>query len=418
MERRHGGPTVRCMTDTLPPEPPHRVVIAGGGVAGLEAMIAIRQLAGDRVSMTLLSPTDEFHLRALSVGDPFARPAPRVYDVARICEDFGVEFRHDALHAVRREYHAVRTASGDDIEYDSLLVAIGAQPSPVFPGVMAFRGLQDAEAMHGLLQDVEEGYSSRIAFVVPSGTTWPLPIYELALMTAERADSLGLDVQLTIVTPESAPLGIFGLEASRQVDDLLAKRGIVVRPNCHVQSVENGTIVAAPGNIEVRAQRVVALPRLNGPRTPGLPCDTEGFVPVDDHCRVRGTTDVFAAGDGTTFPIKQGGLAAQQAGVAARMIAERAGAFAVPTPFRPVLRAELFTGGHSSFLRGVVTGGAGDDTSVVAEHPLWWPPSKVVAPHLTPYLESVDAGAPSTEPATPRVIHGDRDPDGGIEVLG
>ena len=37
-----------------------RVLIAGGGVAGLEALLALRDLAGDRVELTLLSPETDF----------------------------------------------------------------------------------------------------------------------------------------------------------------------------------------------------------------------------------------------------------------------------------------------------------------------------------------------------------------------
>lgn len=372
----------------------HRVVIAGGGVAGLEALIALRELAGARVEVTLLAPIHEFVVRALSTAEPFGRPAPRVYDLPSICADHGAEFRRDALHAVDRALAAARLASGADLRYDSLLVALGAQPSPVYPGAITFRGLQDSPAMHDLLDDLAAGRCSRVAFVVPPGPAWPLPIYELALLTAERAAALGRVVQLTVVTPESAPLGVFGLEASRHVDEVLAASGIVVRTSCHVERIEEGTVYARPGQVETRAERVVALPRLNGPRVPGLPSDRDGFLPVDDHMLVRGAADVFAAGDGTAFAIKQGGIAAQQAGVAARAIAIRAGAPVEPSPFRPVLRSELFAGGRSTYLREVVTGGGGDSTSIAVDHALWWPPTKVAAPHLAPYLAALDAAGP------------------------
>jgi sulfide:quinone oxidoreductase len=182
------------MTEHAHPAP-HRVVIAGGGVAGLEALIALRQLAGDRIATTLLAPDEQFLIRALSVGSPFARPAPRTYPLKRICADHGADFHHDAVHSVNRETRTVTTASGSEVPYDSLLVAIGARAAPAFEGVLTFRGMQDAEAMHGLIQDVEGGYASQIAFVVPPGTTWPLPLYELALMTAERADGMNMDVR-------------------------------------------------------------------------------------------------------------------------------------------------------------------------------------------------------------------------------
>ena len=361
----------------------HRVVIAGGGVAGLEALIALRELAGDAVSITLLSPSREFTIRALSVQEPFAKPSARVYDVGAICADHGAELRHDALEAVHRETRTITTMSGEELVYDSLLVAIGARPSPAFPHVTTFRGVQDAEAMHGLLQDVEGGWSSSVAFVVPPGTTWPLPIYELALMTAERAEGLGLSPQITVVTPEHAPLGLFGEEASRRVDDQLSERGIIVRTDCEVQSVEDGVVRAATGAIEVRAQRIVALPRLNGPRVAGLPADEHGFLPVDELGAVPDAPGVYGAGDGTTQPIKQGGVAAQQATAAAHAIAASAGAPVRPVPFRPVLRAELLTGTGSTFLRQSPESSASDTAT-------FWPPTKVAAAHLAPYLASLD----------------------------
>ena len=378
-------------------EPRHHVVIAGGGVAGLEALVGLRHLAKDHVRVTLLAPTDEYVVRALSVQDPFARPAPRHYPLEGICRDHDAAFVRDAVQRVDPAARTITTRGGETLGYDSLLVAIGARAVPVFEQALTFRGLQDAEAMHGLVQDVEAGFVSRIAFVVPPGTTWPLPLYELALMTAERAHGMDVDASLTIVTPEPEPLAIFGRTASEQVDELLSRRGIIVRTGCQVSSVEDGSVVVSPGNVEVRAQRVVALPRLEGPGLPGLPADADGFLPVDELGRVRGTEDVYGAGDGTSLPIKQGGIAAQQAGAAARSIAAAAGTGVPTRPFRPVLRAELLTGSRSAYLRQAVAGGGGEDTSTVSDEPLWWPPSKVVSPYLAPYLEGFD-GAASTRP--------------------
>jgi sulfide:quinone oxidoreductase len=398
----------------------HHVVIAGGGVAGLEALIALWHLARQHVRVTLVAPTDEFLIRALSVQDPFARPAPKRYALAEICRDHGAEFRRDAVRSVDPAARQVELGEGGALAYDSLLVAVGAQAEPVFERTLTFRGMQDAEALHGLIQDVEAGVLSRVAFVVPPGTTWPLPIYELALMTAERAYGMGMDVALTIVTPEPEPLHVFGRVASERVDALLAERGIVVRTAAHVESVDGGTVLARPGDIEVKAQRVVALPRLSGPRIAGLPADGDGFLPVDDLGRVRDTAGVYAAGDGTTMPIKQGGIAALQAGASARAIAAEAGANVVATPFKPVLRAQLLTGAHSTYLRQHVAGGAGDTASTASDHALWWPPAKVAAPHLTPYLERLDAGEHGATPhgSSPHTLHGPGDPSGGVEALG
>jgi sulfide:quinone oxidoreductase len=177
-------------------------------------------------------------------------------------------------------------------------------------------------------------------------------------------------------------------------------------------------VTSGPGQVEARAQRVVALPVLNGPRIAGLPSDEAGFLRVDDRGRVAGAEDIWGAGDGTTSPIKQGGIAAQTANAVARQVAARAGADVTTEGFRyPVLRAELFTGAQSKFLRGLV-GASDEQASSAADHALWWPPTKVAAPHLTPYLASIDAGeAPPGSPRA-RVVHAKGDPSGGIEVLG
>ena len=379
--------------------------------------MALRRLAGDRVSITLLTPTDEFAIRALSVESPFARPVPRRYDLSRICADHGATHVKDALGAVRPEAHVVTARSGGELAYDSLLVAIGVVQAPVFADALTFRGLQDEEPMRGIVEDVEMGYVSQLAFVVPPGTTWPLPLYELALMTAERADSMGTDAQMTIVTPESQPLAIFGLDASRRVDEVLAERGIVVRTNCHVRGVEDGTVLAEPGGVAIHAQRVVTLPALHPRPVPGLPRDAAGFLPVDEHGHVRGTDGVYGAGDGTDNPIKQGGVAAQQAGSAAREIARRAGADVASMPFRPVLRAELLSGSASTYLREHVAGGGGAQASTASDHALWWPPTKVAAPHLAPYLSAIDEGRQPPRAVRSHALHAEGDPAGGIEVI-
>lgn len=136
----------------------------------------------------------------------------------------------------------------------------------------------------------------------------------------------------------------------------------------------------------------MSVPHLEGRGIPGLPCDERGFIPVDGFGRIPGLDDVYAAGDGTTFPVKQGGIAAQQADAVAEAIAARAGAPVEPKPFRPVLRGLLLTGREPTFMRAEISGGHGE-TSTVASHALWWPPGKIAGKYLAPHL----AGLAKTE---------------------
>ena len=100
-------------------------------------------------------------------------------------------------------------------------------------------------------------------------------------------------------------------------------------------------------------------------------------------------SDVYAAGDITTFPVKQGGIAAQQADAAAEAIAAAAGADVDPAPFQPVLRGLLLTGGEPRYLRSELAAGR----DLVGEpEPLWWPPAKIVGRYLAPFLAGL-AGA-------------------------
>lgn len=368
------------------------VVIAGGGVAGLEALIALRDLAADRVRITLLAPDDHFEYRPLSVEEPFAVGRTRRVPLAEIARDFGAELVREGLEVVSPSSRTVRMTNGGELAYDRLLVATGARREQAFEHVTTFRGQEDTEALHGVIQDLEGEYLRRIAFVVPTGTAWSLPAYELALMTAHRAHEMGLEgVELTLVTPEESPLVVFGPDPSQEVARLLEQAGVEARCSVHAEVPRKGVVVLHPSGEQIECDRVVALPRVRGIPIRSLPHDEAGFIPVDNHGRVAGLEHVYAAGDGTNFPVKQGGIACQQADAAAEVIAKAAGAPIEPRSFRPVLRGQLLTGEKSRFMRTNLSGREGD-VSQSGTAALWWPPSKVAGRYLGPYLYSQEGG--------------------------
>jgi sulfide:quinone oxidoreductase len=362
------------------------VVIAGGGVAALEAVIALRDLASDRVSITMLAPEDDFVFKPLSVAEPFALGEAQHLPLKKFARDLNVDLVQDGLASVSPSAHAVKTSSGQELEYDKLVVATGAHREESFEYATTFRGQEDSEKLHGLVQDLEGGYVRRIAFVVPPGVTWTLPLYELALLTAGRAHEMSLeDVELSFVTPEESPLAVFGLEPSDEVRGLLEQAGIALHCSMHAEVPGKGTIVLHPGGEQIAADRIVTLARLRGHAISSLPHDEDGFLPVDNHGRVNGIDDVYAAGDGTNFPVKQGGIACQQADAVAEVIAKAAGAAIEPRSFRPVLRGQLITGRESRFIRTDLSGREGD-VAQTSPQTLWWPPSKVAGRYLAPYL--------------------------------
>jgi sulfide:quinone oxidoreductase len=362
-----------------------RVTIVGGGVAALEAMIALRRLGEERVTIELVTPTSEWAYRPLVVAEPFGLGSATRYDLVRIARDHGAALHLAGVEAIAPQQRRLRTWDGRTFDYELLLIAIGAQPARSLPGSVTVQGPGYTGRFRTILRELEERRIRRVAFAVPTGASWPLPLYELALMTAARVAERGLRrVELSIVTPEEQPLELFGPAASQAMRALLADRGVHLHTARHAASVHEGALALVPGG-SVDADRVVSLPRVRGPFLSGLPHDPEGFIPTDLHGLVDGQRDVYAAGDATTFPIKQGGVATQQADAAAETIAARAGADVEPTPFRPVLRGMLLTGSTSRYLRADVSGTVGDSSST-SEQALWWPPSKIAGRWLAPYL--------------------------------
>jgi sulfide:quinone oxidoreductase len=381
-----------------------RVVIAGGGVAALEAALALRALAEDRVDVELLAPEPQFWYRPLAVAEPFGLGEVRQFELSELAAAAGATFSPGELTGVDAGSKLARTSAGSAVSYDVLLVACGAVPTPAVPGALTFRGPADTEKIRQLLGEIVAGQVGRVAFVVPWGAVWSLPIYELALMTAAYLEERDVErVELVLVTPEDEPLQLFGRAGSEAVRELLEERGIAVQTGATPVEMVDGELRLVPEGT-LAADRVVALPRLRGTRIDGLPQTVEGFIPVDAHGQVHGLADVFAAGDITSFPVKQGGIAAQQADAAAELIAANAGADLTPQPFRPVLRGLLLTGRQPRYLRHEITGGAGD-VSAASPEPLWWPPAKIVGRYLAPFLGAfAGVETPPEAPAMPGAV--------------
>jgi sulfide:quinone oxidoreductase len=359
-----------------------RVLIAGGGVAGVETLLALHDLAGERAALSLIAPEPEFVYKPLLVEEPFGLGPPGRYELQPLTDERDADFVPRALSAVRPDEHRIELDDGSSLSYDFLVVCVGGRFVPAYERAITFPDARQPLRIDPLIDRALAG-QGRIAFVVPPATTWSLPIYEVALMTERRARERGDRVDLSLVTPEDAPLAAFGPAASTAVGELLEARRIDA--TCGVRAhEEKGALVLTPGDRALEADVLIALPAMEGPRIEGLPADDEGFMPVDEHSRVVGVDDVYAAGDGTNFPIKQGGLATQQADAAGEDIAHRLGAAVDPEPFRPVLRGQLITGDASLQMRADIAGGGGEGAASLDR--LWWPPHKISGRYLAPML--------------------------------
>jgi NADPH-dependent 2,4-dienoyl-CoA reductase/sulfur reductase-like enzyme len=302
---------------------PH-VLIAGGGVAGLETLLALRALAGDRVDITLVAPELRFINRSMAVVQPFRPQRVRGVRMQDVTAEHGARWHRAALDRVEHERRVVVTKDGDQLPYDVLVLALGARPEREWhsEGVLTFHDDRDGPAYRLLLHRLREDHVSRLAFVKPAGASWPLPLYDLALMTAaECAKHDRADVELSLITPEEEPLGMFGAPASAAVARLLDERGVSLYTSSFGVPGRAGSMEVSPGGRRLAVDRIVA--------SVGVDID--------------------------------------------------------PQPFRPVLRGVLLTGAAARYLRADISGCVGDD-SVISRDAPWWPPNKLSARYLAPYL--------------------------------
>lgn len=360
---------------------PTNVLIAGGGIAALELLLALRVLAGPRVTVTLLTSEPVLAPRAMTVAEPFARGGAQTYDWAQIVEQQGARLVLDALVAVDTAERIVFTRGGRRLRYDVLAAATGARRVQPCVGALTFGTRTDAAgSLRALVADVLTRDSASVAFALPSPSCWPLPLYELALLTTHELREHGSAASVRIVTPEEQPLGLFGPTAAAAITPTLDTLGIELVVGRQARELVAGGLRLDGGEI-VPADHVVTLADIVARPIPGLPCDRAGFVPVDVHGRVAGEPAVYAAGEVTSFPLRQGGLATQQADAVAESVAAACGAGDDPLPFRPVLRGRLLTSGAPLYLQSRPSG-----QSLASTRALWSPPEKIAGRYIAPYL--------------------------------
>lgn len=368
-----------------------RVLIAGGGIAAVETLLALRAAPrGSQLDVTLLAHNERFEYRPLAVLEPFGQAPVRRYPLAEICADHDARLVRGRLASVDGDARAVVTEGGQRLEYDALVVAVGARRRPALEHADSFFGEGGVERMRAIVRELDDRAIRGVAFVVPPDAGWALPLYELALMTAQHARTRGVaDAALTLVTPEPAPLAVVDGDGSAAVARVLDRERIhVLTHTGAVAYVGRVLTLDPPGAGPLRVDRVVALPRVDGPAIDGLPSDVGGFVQIDDHCRVPGVPGVYAIGDATTTPVKQGGIATQHADLVAALIARASGPDAIE---RVRLRAVLLTGEEPLYLQALIEGDRCVASSASREPP-WSPPQKIAARYLAPYLAGLAGG--------------------------
>ena len=390
------------------PDGSAQVLVAGAGIAGLEAALALREFADGAAEVTLIDPGRRFRVpgtapgRALGWGAGIDLP---LADVAARAGARLVAGRVERIDAARRR---VALGNARTLSYDALVVAVGARAEPSVAGTIPFRGHEDAVAVRAAIDDLEAaaaraGGRARLTVVVPVGCSWPLAAYELALMAQDRLSAELPDVEVTVVTAEDTPLAVLGPEASAAVERTLGRAGVAVRTGAVVRGLRGRRLELVGGGY-VSADRVVALPTHRGPGLDGLPADARGFIRTAADGSVPGAPGVWAVGDGTTFPVKQGSIACRQADAVAAEVARDLGVEVDEPPFEPVLHAVMAGGGggEAALLRADLRGGRSESAGAATPAtPGLWPVPKLTGRFLAPFLLAwpVEARGATAPPA-------------------
>src|SRR5688572_19232150 len=239
---------------------PLKMLVAGGGVSGLETVLALQSLAPGRFDIDVLAPERHFVHRPPTMGAPFEPIRTLRTELSAIAEDRGFALTRDALDRVDAAGHQAVTQGGNQMAYDVLVLALGARPAVAVQGALPFRGGQDAATVADALESIGSS-PIRVAFVARSAATWTLPLYELALQTRAWAEERDAAVDILIATGELEPLEAFGAPASKQVVGLLRASDVCFIPGADVDGVQDGCLHIGPEG-SIRVDLAVALPIL------------------------------------------------------------------------------------------------------------------------------------------------------------
>lgn len=375
-----------------------RVLIAGAGVAGLEAALALRDLAGERVEVVLHDPGEEFSYRPFGIGEPYGTTRAFRYDLRRLSELCGASLQSGAIAAVEPERSVAISREGERHPYDHLILATGARALWAVPGAVTFWGVADEGQVGDLIARLRSGRLQRLVLTMPTEQGWYVPLYELAVLVAGVVRrTANRHARITVVTPESAPLGIFGPRAAEQTRALLAERRVSLITGARPLEFAAGRL-RTDGGEDIEADAVITLPRLEGRKVSGVPHDGDGFVAVDERGAVIGLDRVYAAGDITSLPFKQGAFATQQADSVAEAIAAAVGVGIEPRPAAPRMRAVLWTGQGPRYLTAE-NGSSGGLSTPSQRHLEVLHNGRLTARYLSPLVDSLVAsiGSDSAE---------------------
>ena len=265
---------------------PLSVVICGGGFAAAGRFT--RSPVGCRtVTVTPLAPDEYLNYRPQTVLTPFTGSPVARYPIGELAAVAGTQWVRDRLASVNLGAHRARTTDGQSLVYDALLLAPGAPERKPSPHVALFTDRTKGQTFRGIVEEIDAGAITSLTLIEPGCPSWPLPLYELALLTAKHVHDRGLHVQIALTPLSPRPLYPFGEVVGATVQRLLQDAGVTLYLRTSAHIVGPRLVELKPSGVQLHQDRIVTLPTIIGPNVQDVPGDThDRFIPVDDRCRV------------------------------------------------------------------------------------------------------------------------------------
>ncbi len=388
------------------------VCVVGAGTVGLEGLLAARAALGASVELRLIAPDREFRHRPMSAASLF-RPAPeRGVSIAEIAGHAGADRVADSAVAVYETERQVLTRDGDTVDFDFLLLALGARSRRALRQGHLWQRGGDPSFLDQIISGILAGEVRSVAVAAPRGARWPVPAYELALVLAWTA--AGTEARVTLITAEEHLLAGLGAEATDLVARELDAAGVTVMGGVEPidesrddpDPAEPVRLVLAPadptempigGGSRVGFDRLISLPTVDGPFLAGVKTDAAGFIEVDEGLKVCASERVWAAGGCIAAALELSALGALQAdaaiGAIAAAIAGTEGDGAAWSSAAPELTGMLLSDQREQWLSENPAG-----TPQPSTRCLWWPPGRAVGRMLAQQIAAWD---PSVHQALP-----------------
>ena len=329
--------------------PVPRVLVLGGGFAGLETSFLLRMRARRNVDITLVTDRDSFLFKPNTIYIPFgADPDSFLVGLRRPMHKRHIDLVHGRVREVDPDRRLVHLEDGSALAYDFLVIGTGADMRPQeVPGLAEFAAtIWTPEAMADLGRRLEQvraraasGTDVQVLFTVPPNNKCAGPLYEIAFMleTWLRRQGVRDRVAITWSTFEQSFIQAFGPRLHEVVAAEFAERGIDGHTGEVVEEVTAREARFAGGVTRTFDELISFPPYVAACRYAALPSDDRGFLETDPETRqVAGHPGIYAPGDAGDFPVKQAFLAMLQADATADHIAAQVEGGAFDSPFDPV----------------------------------------------------------------------------------